>query len=334
MPGLITHYICCQSVLNTVHGELKSIIKQNQNLYNIGAQGPDIFFYYLPGLLKKNTKNLGIKMHTNNFAKFMRSLAQSMAEIEDEGDRNALVSYVCGYLTHYCLDYNAHPYIYYKSGFKKEGETIRGLKYSVNHRNFETAIDIAMLKLVNSEKPSDKKLWQMLAISKKEAVHVADVIGKSINDAYDVSIKGKDVYKSMAYMMFLTRIMQSKKGRRKRVMEFIEDMTIGDRICSSLIHSQEIADNLDYMNINKSVWKMPHDDTAELTHSFTELFDKSCADAKLMFEAVYQYLQQEISIDELLDVTGDFSLKTGVHGDENVVFAFRDIIFEKKPQAV
>ncbi len=327
MPGLITHYICGEAILNKLEGEIHDLISKYRQIYNVGTQGPDVFFYYLPALVNKKLSGLGTKMHKGNFKLFLKGMAENINDSEGE-KRDAGISYVCGYLTHYALDYNTHPYIYFKTGARNDRQPVRSLKYSVYHRNFETAIDVLMLKLVSGEKPSAKKLWELIKLSRKEANSVADIISDNIKKAYETHITPRQVYKSFSYMMRLTRLLQSKNGRRKRLMEFAEDMTIGEKICSSLIHLQEINDGIDYLNINKSSWHMPWDDQNKLDSSFTEMFEKSIDIGCNMVNGFHRYITKEISLDELLLITGNYSFATGLEYGNDVEFKFHDIVYQ------
>lgn len=327
VPGLITHYICGEAVFALLEGEMKDTINKYRQMYNVGTQGPDIFFYYLPGLVNKKLTGLGAKMHKGNFKLFMKGMAECIDETG--GDlKTASIAYVCGYLTHYSLDYNTHPYIYYKTGSRSDSEPVKSLKYSVYHRNFETAIDVLMLKLVSGEKPSAKKLWELIKISKREAYDVANLIGANISSAYETPVSGKQVYKSFVYMMRLTRLLQSKGGKRKKLMEFAEGMTIGEKICSSLIHMEEVNDGIDYLNISKKPWFMPWDDKKVIDSSFTEMFEKAVADSEKMISAFHKFLKKEISIDDFLIITGNYSFATGLEFDDTVDFKFYDIVYQ------
>ncbi len=44
---------------------------------------------------------------------------------ESETEREIAFSYIAGYLTHYVLDVNTHPYIYYKSGLKTDHNQLK-----------------------------------------------------------------------------------------------------------------------------------------------------------------------------------------------------------------
>lgn len=317
MPGFITHYICGQAVLNTVGSDTQKMIRPYQQFYNIGTQGPDIFFYYLPGLLKKNTRDIGTQMHKHHFGTFIAHMIDYMMQDNlSEDARSLMLAYISGFLTHYALDATAHPYVYSKTGMRQKGDKAKAIKYSVNHRKFETAIDVLMLELMSSKKPSDYKLWELIRVDHDPALVVSAAMSSSISQAYERNINPKEIYKAMRYMVRLTKILQSGKGRRKRLMELIENLTIGEHLFSSIIHMQQVSDGVDYMNIKKSPWNLPVSVTGlvkseEKTDSFVELYHNSIQQSVHMIDTLWRCMAGEISRDKLALTLGDRSLATG-----------------------
>jgi len=319
VPGFITHYICGEATINELPRDIKDILQNSRQLYNVGCQGPDMFFYYLPGLIKKNVKNLGVCMHKSNIRAFFSNMLDIQNAAADE-ERLMIFSYICGYLTHYALDCNAHPYVYYKSGFRVEGDKTSQLSYSVRHRSFETAIDVLMLKMMSGEKPADKKLWQLIKAEKSHAMIIANALSTAISEAYGRHICQKEVFSAIRYMVGLTRVLQSKHGRRKKLMELAEDLTIGEHVVSSIIHMQEIKNGKDYLNLKKQPWYMPWDADNEINHSFGEMYSQAVVDGAGLITANFKYLKNSITKEELLIAIGNRSLASGLDIDQDKAF--------------
>ena len=63
MPGFRTHYIFGQEAAKEFKdSRLLSCLSKYPHSYNLGLQGPDVFFYGLPSHLFHG-KNIGITMH-------------------------------------------------------------------------------------------------------------------------------------------------------------------------------------------------------------------------------------------------------------------------------
>lgn len=328
MPGLITHYICGQKVLAELPQGITQHIEAHRKLYNIGCQGPDIFFYYLPGALKRDLRGIGSKMHKENVGQFMRAMAEGLMEL-DGNAQQAAFAYFAGYLTHYALDCATHPYVYYRTGFLREGERGPKFKYMANHFRFETAIDTLLFKMVAGKKPRDEKLWKLIQVDKDGAMSTADFIGKSINKAYEVDIHGKNVFSAMTYMVFMTRFMQSNRGARKRILGLGEKIILREMVATSLIHLQEIEDGLDYLNEKKLLWRDPWDDTSENWESFAELFEMAAGEAVELIECLWGYMHGTVPLEDFLEKAGDRSFASGRPISEKVIFKVHDVIFKR-----
>lgn len=328
MPGLISHYVCGDVVLNKLLYEKRSLLKNYRQIYNVGTQGPDIFFYYLPALFKKNMKNIGSIMHKNNVGKYMDMMITNIDSLKGE-EKEKAVAYMSGYITHYCFDCHAHPYIYYKTGISDDANTIKAIRHSMYHRNFETAIDVCILKLLNSQKPSEIKLWKLIRINKYDILTISELISKALYDTYEINISKKQVYKAMAHMAGITRIMQSKTGKRKKLMGFVEQKTIGDKLFSALIHMQEINDGIDYLNVKKEKWYKPWDNKEHITYSFMDLFQNAVDESIIMINALFEYKNHEISKEKLIKIIGSRSLLSGIDSDNEVSFKYFDVVYKQ-----
>ena len=319
MPGLITHYICGEAVIAALTAEKKEILLENRQLYNVGTQGPDVFFYYYPGLIKKRLFSLGTKMHNNHFDLFIEQALDSIEQLVDQ-KKNMFLSYISGYLTHYCLDCRTHPYIYYKTGQRKS-YALKEIKYSLYHRKFETAIDLLLLKRLSGEKPSAKQLWEVVRVRKEDGFVVSEILSKSISAAYGVSITSKEVWRAMSYMAYTTKLLQVGKGKRKGLME-------GEKIVQALLSSEAAEQALDYLNLKKSTWHMPWDNQKANQSSFMDMFALAVSDSAKMVETLFDFSAGKISKREALLCFGNDSFASGLDANQSPEFRFSDIIFK------
>ena len=71
MPGFTTHYILGMKAYNDMpQNNLKFIIAKYRWLYQLGLQGPDMFFYNLPILRHRDHRNIGSYMHEHHVNDF------------------------------------------------------------------------------------------------------------------------------------------------------------------------------------------------------------------------------------------------------------------------
>ena len=64
VPGFTTHYLFGVKAYNDLpNNYLKHVISKYRWLYQLGLQGPDIFFYNVPILRHRDYRNVGSHMH-------------------------------------------------------------------------------------------------------------------------------------------------------------------------------------------------------------------------------------------------------------------------------
>jgi hypothetical protein len=107
MPSIIAHYRFGQDIIERLNPDIGTVINNYKQEYNIGLQGPDIFYYYKP--FKENEiYDFGVKCHSNSATKMFGPMIAQKQE-------NAALSYLLGLICHYTLDRCCHPYIYANS---------------------------------------------------------------------------------------------------------------------------------------------------------------------------------------------------------------------------
>ena len=117
MPGFTTHYIFGMKAYNDLpNNQLKRIIAKYRWLYQLGLQGPDMFFYYIPVLRHRDYRNVGSYMHEHHINEFFRCslnrLSSAVQTAERAGCRLSGRLYEplhCGL----CV----HPYVYGRIGY-------------------------------------------------------------------------------------------------------------------------------------------------------------------------------------------------------------------------
>lgn len=131
MPTTYAHYSFGDNVLKNLNEDVYNLIINNIDLFNIGLHGPDILFYYKP--LKSNKINkIGHDLHKLTANMFFE---KARAVINSCPDNNAACAYILGFICHYMLDSECHPYIR-----RKENNML-------NHSIIETEFDrFLMLK--------------------------------------------------------------------------------------------------------------------------------------------------------------------------------------------
>ena len=306
MPGFLTHYIAGQAVLNSTAPEINAVIQKGERLYNLGTQGPDIFFYYLPGIIRKRSRDIGGQMHKNDLGVFIARMAH-LAKNAPADERDLIFAYTAGIIMHYMVDVHSHPYVYART----HNDNAPSIKNSADHRHFETSIDTALLKLVSGKKPADISQWELIKAETGHLIVAAKAMSRALKLVYGRVIQPKDVYFAMRHMIRLTRLLRSRKGRRKKWVALIENLTVGEPIFSSMVHTQEIDDSIDYLNEQKKPWKAPWEIEAHCTDSFIDCYNAAVDEGLELVQALYGYVYADLTLKALRQKLGNRCLTTG-----------------------
>jgi len=308
MPALITHYLGGQSAIKSLSSEIRGYLATMGNIFNLGTQGPDIFFYYINGFITKRIRGIGTQMHNQDLGRFFMHMASTIKEAKSPSQRKIVFAYTAGFLAHYAMDVNAHSYVYAQTSAPQGS----GLEESTRHRHFEAAIDILMLHHMCHMQPSDLDQAKLITPDEIHKRAAAAAMASAMRDVYYADIHPWDVYRAMGQMARNTGLLESKTGRRKRWLGRVEAMTVRSRIISSLIHTQSVSDGVDYLNIEKTSWCAPWDADNTRDESFLELFDAAVEEAEQMIQALYDYINRNLHKNQFESKIMNRSLKTGV----------------------
>lgn len=132
MPALATHYLFGQEVFRNLvrqnRKDIVALIRENRMDYNIGLQGPDLFFYYRP--IKSNPVTAyANQIHHLSVLGFMEN---AIAHIRRSKDLRSF-TYMLGFVAHFVLDSEAHPIVNFYT------------KDSPSHIKLETELDREIL---------------------------------------------------------------------------------------------------------------------------------------------------------------------------------------------
>ncbi len=150
MPAIFTHVQFGKEVASSLPAHLQKLVNDHPESFYLGTQGPDLLFYHKPLKAKKKNpaRKQGWDMHKQSpegfFLQAGELLLDDPANYENREftPTTAEAAYVLGFLCHFTLDRQCHPYINEqtkdglthtkieseldKSQLRKIGEPIRG----------------------------------------------------------------------------------------------------------------------------------------------------------------------------------------------------------------
>lgn len=228
MPGFVTHHLFGVKAYQQLENqEVKDMIRRRRHAFALGLQGPDLFFYFLPTAsgLKPNIANT---MHKEKTGRFFQALIDACADLTNEQDFEICCAYVHGFMGHYLLDTNIHPYVYAKVG-TQTGQRALGL-----HFGLETDIDREVLyryKGLPLGKYHHKKL---VDVSFRETNVIASLLHQAIFHTYGLNISAALIKAAVAAFKFESEALLDPSGCKHRAVHFMEQRVFGYDFMSAL----------------------------------------------------------------------------------------------------
>ena len=228
MPTTYTHQRFAGECLAALSGEAADAVRARHGLYATVAHGPDLLFYYRAPLPNR-VSALGSRLHRESAREFF---SRARLAWNTRADRQGMLSYLLGFLTHFALDSACH-------GFVNGG----GAGPGVGHNALEAAWD-ARLMLLDGRRPSRVYRGEELEPSAGNAAVIAPFYGLTEREALGCM-------RGQARVM---RLLYSPRAVKKRLLRAairaarlpggLDGLFIDDAVPSELLPALEALDAL------------------------------------------------------------------------------------------
>lgn len=323
MPGFTTHYLFGVKAYNDLpNNYLKHVISKYRWLYQLGLQGPDIFFYNLPILRHRDYRNVGSYMHEYHVNTFFRICLKEIASIRSRQQREQAISYYAGFLCHYAADSVCHPYVY--SRIRNEAES-QGLGVHGLHAQLENDIDMILLWKFKRKKPSEFNQTATICLNAQETQFISHFLSRCINDAYyqvteknNFQVTEGMVRRSIIAIRFGGRILSDPAGRKRNTIRFFESIFIRRAVASQKLITDDRPENIrKVLNLDHEVWINPWDQRLASTASFVDLYHvtlRKCGDVYFYLNALLtdETPLAEADWERFLGELGNYSYHSGL----------------------
>lgn len=322
MPGFTTHYIFGMKAYNHLpNNQLKYIIAKYRWLYQLGLQGPDIFFYNIPILRHRDYRNVGSYMHEHHIQKFFSCYLHNLNQIHSRQQREEGLAYFCGYLCHYIGDSICHPYVYGRIGYDAKHPTnhTHGL-----HAALENDIDALLLMKYKKKKPSQFNQAATICLNGMETQFISHFLSKCINETYypltfenNFQVTPAMVHRSIVAMRFGVRTLADPSGRKKNSIAFVENIFMKNPIAANKIVTDQVSDVRSVLNLDHEIWCNPWDLRLASKASFPELFRQTLLKCSNVYGIINMMIamplhDQEDILKRLMDELGSYSYHSGL----------------------
>lgn len=278
MPAFCTHYLFAQDLMPWAKENAK--FNYIENVVNVGTQGPDIFFFQrvlpvvMPGQAGMKT---GSALHKSQIEKILAAFKEYL----EQNQNDIAKSYIYGFIMHYALDRNCHPFVYAMQ--EKMTNANKHIHNSSAHNKIEMALDSYMMyqkKGITNVKTFDTSKTIELTQNQKEEIGklLSFVISKVLN---------KEVSKDQVVVAIndstkFQQILRDKSGALNAFCKAVET-PVGPLASyyklSTFIRPKSWKKGIEYANINNKVWTSPYEDKIR-NESFEELYSKALEQAK------------------------------------------------------
>ncbi|MBR5134195.1 MAG: zinc dependent phospholipase C family protein [Clostridia bacterium] len=155
MPSVITHYVLAKRALSCVN-------VANEEAFLLGAQGPDMFFFFraYPWMPGRAGLPLGNAIHETKPSVLIESMCRAAAEVGDED--GILESYISGFLCHYAADRTIHPFVHDRQTALRDVLPCHAQTDDPYHYYCESAFDVYVLRVDEGRDVSSFKLTAVL----------------------------------------------------------------------------------------------------------------------------------------------------------------------------
>lgn len=308
MPAFATHYIFFDEMKDKIEDEFK--FKLNEKVAGVGTQGPDIFLFHRlwpPVTIYKALFGTASLIHSSAPDRLFEAFADYLKKSEN---KELARSYIYGFILHYALDRNCHPYVYaFQNQITDENKHIHSL---AAHNVVEHAVDTYLLyHRKGIYPPSLFNPDETFTNDNDELEEIARLMHFVILNAYGKFVEEAEIKKAITDTAELQSTLSDKNGNATRIAHAIEKPlgpVIGYFKLSASIKPKdlEIADK--YANIRNKEWTSPYDKITR-SDSFEELFEKAKGDAIELIKGFNELCEGKKSG---FEVTENISFLTGL----------------------
>ncbi len=212
MPAISAHYYFGQEVYEQLPNKIKNVIDKSKDAFDLGLQGPDIFFYYRP--YKKNiVEKYGENLHKEQAF----GLVEKTVKLLKDKSNKYIFSYLLGFSCHFILDSSCHSLIN-----KLAPNTIE-------HLQIEAELDRIILGEQGFAGESVKR-WKLIPTGEK--------ISEALEQVYPPRSKA-EIDAAIRSMVFYSRLLYSPRGIKQSMLVIIEKFLGKVGLFTSLIIRKE-----------------------------------------------------------------------------------------------
>lgn len=308
MPAFATHYLFLEEMREAL--EKACAFDLDEKVAGVGTQGPDIFIFHRlwpPVTIYKSLFGTASKLHRGKPADLFDAFA---GYLKISRNPHVARSYIYGFILHYALDRNCHPYVYARQNAITDADP--KIHPLAAHNRVEHGVDTYLL---NRRKgiypPSLFDPDATFTSDPADLAEIAELMQCVIKVTCGKDVPQKEVVKAVTDTAKLQATLADKKGNAQKIAHAIETPlgpVSGYFKLSASIKPTDLTLAADCANEQKAAWTSPYSGETS-TESFEELFEKSKPDALALLTGFDALCEGKTTA---YDVTGNLSFLTGM----------------------
>lgn len=216
MPASYAHYRFGKRILSALPENDRRLVQRFRRMFDVGLQGPDIFFYYNP-FLKTAVGDLGGKLHAQTGQEFFSHACTQAAS-------EAARAYLYGVLGHYCLDSVCHPYVQKIVDIGEAG-----------HVALESEFDRFLLEQDKVLTPHTYDMGRHIRLTRGECMTAAEFYPPAT---------GANVSQSVKFMALSLKVLSNpNRARTEKLLKKLKPS-----LCDNLVPEEEVEELAPYIN--------------------------------------------------------------------------------------
>ncbi len=266
MAEFISHHLFGQEILSLMPKAAQNAATTYKAAFNWGLQGPDPFFYHALAFGSPFKKYANL-MHSYKTDELFYAFSRAVNRLCDERQIIAQ-AYFYGFLCHYALDSNIHPYVYCRQLQWKE--KMPNVNDSSIHCRIENDIDHE-LYMAKFKKPlTDFDVDKQYKLSEEEIAIISVILHYVLKSVYDVNIPNAKIRTSFEEMRRVIKVLYSKNQTICQGLKKLECI-VGKGLFTC--HFKTEKPNWDCLNLKHSPWFNAWQPNTLRAESVPEIFD-------------------------------------------------------------
>ena len=282
MPALITHYLFGEEVLHRMGRELCPT-DAARDLFLMGCQGPDPFFFAVTTSRGGAVRAMGSNMHRRRVSAAFDRLRADAERLPDE--QKALGrAFTAGLLAHYVLDRNAHPFVYAHEYELCDYNRELADAYHEVHAVIESELDCGMLDHLRGLTCAQVAPASVLVSGDGELLLAGTLLAQTARVVFDLDVRPVDYPGAVADMRLCYQAIEPYGSARQRNIARAERLARPHSQLASLAHRLDQGADNPSMNMANLPWDDPFKPQTS-RESFPEVFERGIDDYLRVFPA-------------------------------------------------